>query len=43
MADWTDVAGSDELAPGEYRVVDIDDALIAVFNIDGEFYDIEDV
>ncbi len=43
MSDWTDVARTDELAPGDYRVVDIDDALIAVFNIDGEFYAIEDV
>jgi len=43
MADWTDVAPADELAPGDYRVVDIDDALIAVFNVDGEFYAIEDV
>ena len=43
MADWTDVAPADELSPGDYRVVDIDDALIAVFNLDGEFYAIEDV
>ena len=43
MSDWTDVAPAEELAPGDYRVVDIDDALIAVFNIDGEFYAIEDV
>ena len=43
MADWTDVAPAGEIAPGEYRVVDIDDALVAVFNIDGEFYAIEDV
>lgn len=43
MSDWTDVARADELAPGDYRVVDIDDALIAVFNIDGEYYAIEDV
>ena len=43
MAEWTDVARTDEFAPGDYRVVDIDDALVAVFNIDGEFYAIEDV
>ncbi len=43
MAEWIDVASTDELDPGDYRVVDIDDALIAVFNIDGEFYAIEDV
>ena len=43
MSDWTDVAADDEIAPGEYRVVEIDDAQIAVFNVDGEFYAIEDV
>ena len=43
MADWTDVARTEELAPGDYRVIDIDDALIAVFNIDGEYYAIEDI
>ena len=43
MSDWTDVASADELAPGQYRVVDVDDTQIAVFNIGGEFYAIEDV
>ena len=43
MTDWTDVAPAEEIAPGDYKVVDIDDALIAVFNVDGEFYAIEDV
>ncbi len=43
MADWNDVAPADELAPGDYRVVDVDDVQIAVFNVDGAFYAIEDV
>lgn len=43
MSDWTDVAGVDEIGPGENRVVEVDGALIAVFNLDGEFYAIEDV
>lgn len=43
MTDWTDVAPAEEIAAGDYKVVDIDDALIAVFNVDGEFYAIEDV
>ena len=43
MSDWTDVAPADELAPGQYRVVDVDDTQIAVFNIGGEFHAIEDV
>lgn len=43
MSDWIDVAPVSELAPGAYKVVDVDDAAIAVFNLDGEFYAIEDV
>ena len=43
MSDWVDVAATSELAPGGYRVVDIDDVMIAVFNLDGEYYAIEDV
>jgi len=43
MADWTEVAAIDEVSPGTYRVVDVDDVMIAVFNIDGDFFAIEDV
>lgn len=43
MSDWVDVAPTDAFAPGEYRVVDVDDVMVAVFNIAGAFYAIEDV
>ncbi len=43
MADWVRVATVSELEPGTFRVVDGDDVMIAVFNIDGAFYAIEDV
>ena len=43
MADWIAVASADEITPGTSRVVDVDGTLIAVFNIDGEYYAIEDV
>ncbi len=42
MTVWTDVANADELLPGAYKVVDVDDVLIAVFNINGEYFAIED-
>lgn len=42
MPEWTDVAPESELSPGNHKVVDVDDVLIAVFNIDGEYYAIED-
>ncbi len=43
MADWVRVATVSELEPGTFRIVDVDDVMIAVFNIDGAFYAIEDV
>ena len=43
MAEWVTVARVDTLAPGEWRVVDVDGARIAVFNLDGEYRAIEDV
>lgn len=43
MSDWTDVTGADDLAPGKYKVIEIDDVMIAVFNVEGEYHAIEDV
>ena len=43
MSEWNDVGRVDEIAPGDHRVVDVDDVMIAVFNLDGDFYAIEDV
>ena len=43
MPTWTRVCQSSELLLGEYRVVDADGVQVAVFNIDGELYAIEDV
>jgi 3-phenylpropionate/trans-cinnamate dioxygenase ferredoxin subunit len=43
MSDWIDVAKAGEIAPGGHRVVDADGTHIAVFNIEGEYYAIEDM
>lgn len=43
MSDWVDVARVEELPQGERKVVDVDGANIAVFNIGGQYYAIEDV
>jgi 3-phenylpropionate/trans-cinnamate dioxygenase ferredoxin subunit len=43
MSDWVDVAKLGELPPGQRRIVDVDDVQIAVFNLGGEYYAIEDV
>jgi 3-phenylpropionate/trans-cinnamate dioxygenase ferredoxin subunit len=43
MSDWIEVALVDEFNPGERRVVNVDDTMIAVFNLGGDYYAIEDV
>ena len=43
MSDWIDVTALAELTPGDRKVVDVDGVMVAVFNLDGELYAIEDV
>lgn len=43
MSDWIDAGPVDAIAPGEYTVVEADDTSIAVVNLDGMFYAIENV
>ncbi len=43
MSDWVRVCTRSELLPGEYRVVYDGDTPIAVFNLDGDLYAIEDI
>lgn len=43
MSDWIDVAPADEFKPGTWHVVDIDGAMVAVFNVAGHYYAVEDV
>ena len=43
MSDWVDVAPVAEFSPGHTRLVEIDQASIAVINLDGHFYALEDV
>ena len=42
MEMWFDVAPVDELKPGQAKMIDADDVFIAVYNVDGEFYALED-
>ncbi len=42
MAEWITVARADTLGPGEREVFDIDGVYIAVFNVDGAYYALED-
>ena len=43
MSDWITVAKVSELTPGTHRVADVDGASVAVFNVGGQFFAIEDV
>lgn len=43
MADWIDVALSDDFPPGSCRTVDAEGVAIAVFNLGGAYHAIEDL
>ncbi|MEM7026751.1 MAG: non-heme iron oxygenase ferredoxin subunit [Pseudomonadota bacterium] len=43
MAGWFNVASVSEFLPGQTRLIKIDNAMVAVFNLDGEFHAIEDI
>ena len=43
MSDWVDVAPEDALPPGEWVAADVEGTDIAVFNLDGRYYAIENV
>ncbi|MFT5562126.1 MAG: 3-phenylpropionate/trans-cinnamate dioxygenase ferredoxin subunit [Litorivivens sp.] len=43
MNEWITVARAEELTPSDRRIVDLDGTQIVVFNLDGEYYAIEDV
>jgi 3-phenylpropionate/trans-cinnamate dioxygenase ferredoxin subunit len=43
MAQWVKVAQVDELAPGSKKQIDVDGLAVALFNIEGQYYAIEDI
>ena len=43
MSDWVKVIPAQDMPSGEHTVVEIDGVAIALFNLDGAFYAIEDV
>lgn len=43
MAEWVKVAEVGEVAAGQKKQIDIDGLAVAVFNVDGQLYAIEDV
>lgn len=40
---WIDVIAAEELEAGGSHFLDVDDLSIAVFNLDGEYYAVEDI
>jgi len=40
---WLDVAAAADIPPGAHEILETDDEIIAVFNIEGKFFAIEDV
>jgi len=40
---WIRVAPAESIAPGDYASVELADGFVAVFNVDGEFFAIDDL
>jgi 3-phenylpropionate/trans-cinnamate dioxygenase ferredoxin subunit len=40
---WKRVAPADSIAPGDYATAELDSGFVAVFNVAGEFFAIDDV
>ena len=43
MSDWINAVAEHDLQPGEHQVVEIEDAMIVLFNLNGEYFALEDV
>jgi 3-phenylpropionate/trans-cinnamate dioxygenase ferredoxin subunit len=43
MAKWHDVTAEGDIEPGGFALLETDDLTVAVFNVDGTLYAIEDV
>lgn len=43
MSDWVDVIEEEAFAPDDRIVIDLEGAAVAVFNLEGEYFAIEDV
>ena len=43
MAEWVEVAPVDDFPQGTWKVVEVQGVMVAVFNVDGGYYAIEDV
>ena len=43
MADFRKVAAINEIQPGTKKVFEIDGIMVALFNVNGEYYAIEDI
>lgn len=43
MPKWFDVAPTGEFTAGTWRSIDLDGTQVAVFNLDGEYYAIENI
>jgi 3-phenylpropionate/trans-cinnamate dioxygenase ferredoxin subunit len=43
MSDWMEVARRDEIAPGQAKAVTVDDLMIAIVNLDGEIFAVDNI
>lgn len=42
MNDWITIGTAEDIAPESFKLIELDDIEVMVFNLDGQFYAIED-
>ena len=43
MSEWQKICSTSEIAVGEWRQTDLDGTIVVIYNVDGDFFAIEDV
>ena len=43
MSEWKKICSTSEIAVGEWRQTDLDGTIVVIYNVDGDFFAIEDV
>lgn len=43
MSDWVEVAKREEIAPGQAKAITVDDLMLALVNLDGEFFAVDNI
>ncbi len=43
MSDWVTVAAVGDITPGDCKIVELEDTPVAIYNLDGKYFAVEDL